>query len=560
MSERNHLKDPAAALRTFSARLGRLAPDWAAREEPERLHYRREDFSRDVAKALTLDDLAPLATAYGDALHCRFLLGAMSALDVDADLDEAALEKFQEITKYSPTVIFDFTLDKRLLLQSWLKPLPDDCRLFLYLFPEALERLLRVSPDKLRDLEQLLWGRKPTQKTLILVPKHEIWLDGRYLAVVGGNRVGQWRRALPQGEDPLEPESDAQGADDHGRAKEDLTFILETRAKMLRWDEPWVQSLTPLHLTLEGDMGSDEIPIGPLLEGHLVNLVMLHTADRTRGHNSQLQATYAGGQHSVDVPLLGKDMLHEVSTEGATALLEIFDWAYDPNFYGDKLPLVQVGVAQALFAADAAARPHLLLQNSPAIYEGLQYHWKALVESKVDVYVTQVQALEEYVGETVQAFADQVGDMIGDLTKTMLAAVGVVVGSFIGSLFEDTFNPAVFSLGMVAYALYAYVFPFGFGLRIRLEEFEALKEEFELRRQRFEALLYEERVEDIVAGRIQDSQERFERWFADVRRAYVILIALALLAGALALAVGALMSPTTATALLVPFPFRWLGR
>jgi hypothetical protein len=257
-----------------------------------------------------------------------------------------------------------------------------------------------------------------------------------------------------------------------------------------------------------------------------------------------LWATYAGAQRSVAVPLLEKETLCEVSTsDGAAALVEIFEWAYDPHFYGDKLPLVQIGMAQALHAADAEVRPHLLLQNGPAIYEGLQVHWKALIERKVDAYVTQVRALEDTISETAQAFAQQVSDMIDDLTKNMLAAVGVVVGSFIGALFRDTFNPAVFSLGMLVYAAYVALFPLAFGMSNRREEYQALREAFEGRRARFEGLLYKERVKDIVGTRIRDSQARFEIWFARVKWAYIVLVAVAILAAALTPVIWSATSP-----------------
>jgi hypothetical protein len=542
MNDERWLTDPAAPLRAFSQALGDWAPDWAAREELEQLRYRREDFSRDVAAGLTLEQLRPLAEAYGDALRCRFLLGAMPALEVGPDLDAADLDEFRAITEDSPTVVFDFALNKRRLLQSWLGEPPGRCRPFLYLFPDALERLLKIPLGRLRDLEKLLWAADPAQKVLILVPDHDIWLDGPYLALVGGERVVQWRQVLSQEDQGL---TDDANEDDDG---DPLRFIVKARASTLKWDQPWVDNLTPLHLKLEGEGGPDGVPIATLLKQHLVNLVMLYTADRSLEREGELLATYAGAQHSVEVPLLKTDQLCSGPIdEGAHALLEIFEWAYDPNFSVDRLPLVQVGVARALHAADAGTRCRLLLHNAPAIYDNLQYHWKALIEDKVDAYVTQVRALEDYVGETARAFADQVTKMIDDLTKNMLAAVGVVVGSFIGSLFKDTFNPAIFSLGMFVYALYVAVFPLAFGMINRREEYEALKEEFADRRERFEALLYRTRVKEIIGDRIRDSQERFERWFSKVKYAYVTLIVLAVVAGIVALVIFGPESPATTT-------------
>lgn len=525
MNKGNWLSDPAAPLRTLSAGLGDQAPDWAAREELNQLRFRNDNFSRDAAAALTLEHLVPLAEAYGDALRCRFLLGDLPALEVTPDLNEAALAAFRETTEDSPTVTFDFVLNKQALLNSWLGPAAGPCRTFLYLFPRALERLLRIPPDKLRDLEKLLWDEKPARKALILVPDHDIRLDGPYLAVIGGDRVSQWRRfARGEGGEEHEDETD----------EKRLAFITQTRSNVLKWDEVWADGLTPLHLKLEGDRGPDDVPIGALLEGHLLNLVILYTGDRTRRRDGRLVTNYAGAQRSVNISLLATEDLDDTPpSAGLDALLEIFEWAYDRDFYGDKLPLVQVAMTQALHAAEPEARTHLLLQNGPSIYEGLQYHWKALIEKKVDIYVSQVRALEDYVGETVQAFADQVSEMIDDLTKNMLAAVGVIVGSLVGSLFKDTFDPTVLSVGMALYGFYLVAFPLGYGLSHRWEAYEALKDAFGARRERFEALLYDERVTEIVGDRIRDSQRRFERWYARVRWAYLTLAALVALAAIL---------------------------
>jgi hypothetical protein len=291
MNDESWLTDPAAPLRAFSQALGDWTPDWAAREELEQLRYRREDFSRDVAAGLTLEQLRPLAEAYGDALRCRFLLGAMPALEVGPDLDVTDLDEFRAITEDSPTVVFDFALDKRRLLQNWLDDLPDRCRPFLYLFPGALERLLKIPLGRLRDLEKLLWAADPAQKVLILVPGHDIWLDGPYLALVGGERVAQWRQVLSQEDQGL---TDDANEDDDG---DPLRFIVKARASMLKWDQPWVDNLTPLHLKLEGEGGPDGVPIATLLKQHLVNLVMLYTADRSLEREGELLATYVGQSH-----------------------------------------------------------------------------------------------------------------------------------------------------------------------------------------------------------------------------------------------------------------------
>jgi hypothetical protein len=120
----------------------------------------------------------------------------------------------------------------------------------------------------------------------------------------------------------------------------------------------------------------------------------------------------------------------------------------------------------------------------------LHWHWKAFIENKVDAYMSQVQALEDYVASTVQAFTGQVSALIKSLSDTMLAAVGALLGSFIAALFKDKFDPTIFVIGMLIYA------------------------------QR----LYPENVDEIVGGQVAKSRRHFRRWFWATILAYAVVV------------------------------------
>jgi hypothetical protein len=504
---------PQEPLLAFGAGLGIPPEVWAAREELRQISYTDPHVSREAAVGLTMEQFTPLLEAYADALTCRFLLGELPVLEVIPGLNETALSDFDARTRLSPTVALELRLDKTRLLANWLGDAPG-CSLFLLLFTQALERLLA---GDLRGLESQLWGTETGRKAVLLAPGREIWLDGPYLAVLGGARIGDWRAAVPR--QPSDAELPRR--------------LYNTCRDTLKWQEPWLQHLTSLHLKLEGQAAPDD-PIVHALRTHLTNLIVLYTADRTALQAGRRWiATYAGAQQSVKVPLGDpRERLGPNSEEGARALMRLLEWAYDPRWANDRLDLVQIAVAQALHGAREEDRYRLLLHNSANIFDALQWEWKAFIERKMDVYTAEVRALENDVVETIHSFADQVAAMIKSLSETMLAAVAVLLGSFIAALFKADFNATVFRIGMLVYALYVLVFPLAYRMLHQWSCYRALSRGFAARRARFEELLYPQRVAGLVGTQITDSEARFERWFWATLVAYVVVILLALVAAA----------------------------
>lgn len=507
------LSNPAKSLLAFGEALGIASDVWAKREELEQITYTDPEYSREKATSITLEQIAPLIAAYPDALTCRFRLDDLTVLDIVPDVDEASLEKFRDDIRSSPTVVFEFTLDKVKLVDRWIGGMPG-YRLFLYLFPRALERFLT---SDLGRLERLLWGSESetAHKVVLLVPDREIWLNGAYLAVLGGKQIEHWHEMVSQ------PSRDA----------DELRNMYETCQNNLNWQVPWLKHLTPLHLKVDGEIPRDD-PIAKALLIHQVNSIILYTADRTVGDtNKPMFATYAGANHSVKLTLGNpSDLIEEKVLAGVSDLMEMIEWAYNSKWSADRLPLVQISIAQTLHAASPAVRYQLLLHNAPNIFDGLKWHWKAFIEGKVDAYMSQVQALEDYVADTVQSFADQITAMIKSLSDTMLAAVGVLIGSFIAALFSDTFNPTIFAIGIGVYGFYVLIFPLYYNMRHQWEQYQALCDNFEERQLRFGEQLYTEKVDAIVGTQVTDSQRRFERWFRAIFVAYIGVLILAIVA------------------------------
>ena len=504
------LKDPSGALITFGKHIGINKEIWAEHEELGKLTYNEPDFDRTKASNLTLDQIVPMVDAYGDALVCRFKVADMTILEIDPDLNIERVEEFLNKANKTSKLTFELRLDKSKLVEKLVDGTPPSCRLFLYLFPEALERFLSC---ELGRLEKSLWGNDITCKVMILVPNREIWLNGPYLSVLGGEQIESWRNEVPQ--KPLDIEK--------------VKKMYLTCRENLKWQESWLQHLTPLHIKVEGKALPEDL-IANALHVHLVNSIILYTADRTIGNTDKPEfSTYAKATQSVNLTLANpKDQLRKEEKDGVRSLLKMLEWTYEPQWSVDRLPLVQISLVQALYVADQHVRYLLLMNNAANIFDGLQWHWKAFIEGRVDAYMAEVRALEDYIASTSQAFAGQIEAMIKNLSDTMLAAVGVLLGSFIAALFQNSFNKTVFMIGMYVYAGYVLMFPLLYNMIYQWHHYKTIVKEYKTRRRRFEERLYPDKVEDIVGSSITESERNFIICFVVILITYIVVIGLAI--------------------------------
>lgn len=506
------LKNPSEALVTFGKVLGIGTETWEEQEELEKLTYDNPDFDCTKAINLTLDQIVPLVNTYGDALMCHFILGEFVVLEITPDINDEKLIQFRDQAHHSPKLKFELRLDKAKLIEKLQGEVPQHCRLFLYLFPNALERFLYC---ELKSLEQSLWGTETKHKVIILVPKHDIWLTGPYLAVLGGEQIENWRNEVPR--EPLDIEK--------------VKKMFLTCRENLKWQESWLQHLTPLHIKIEGRTPPED-PIDNALKVHLVNSIILYTAEKTAGNIDKPEfSTYTGTSQNVDVTLANpKGYLIEEGKAGIRSLLNILEFAYEDGWSADRLSFIQISMVQHLYAADPDVRYRFLLHNAANIYNGFKWNWKAFIEGKVDTYTAEVRALEDYITNTSQTFADQIEAMIKSLSDTMLAAVGVLIGSFIAALFQKDFNQTVFKIGMWVYAAYVLIFPLTYNMIYQWHRYKTIDMEFKDRRRRFEERLYKDKVNEIMGTKITDSERRFKIWFIATLIAYILVIILAIVA------------------------------
>ena len=498
-------------LHQLGQKLGIAEGAWVGREELTQIRLDDPLFERDRVFGLTLDTVALVTQVYGDAFHCRFKLGGLPVLTIDSHTNEDSIATYRDETRDSPTVELELVLDKSRLIENRLGS-SAGARVLLYLHPEALERLLT---SDLPRLEGLLWKPETTGKVILLVPGREIWLNGEHLAVVGRGRIEQWRDALPA------------GLADHSMSE---TWYAECRRRV-RWQTEHIRHLTPRHWRVQGSSVPGD-KIHNALRVHGVNTALLYTADQTTTDAAGQWVAIYESEGSKTVVGQGDptQLLSEAAAKGSDDLQEFVNWAYEKPWASDRLRMTRKGISQALEDVVDAERVTRLLASAGNIKSALAWNWEAFMSEKIDKYHVQVKSLEDDVRTTIRSYTDQISGMIKGLSDTVLAAVGVVIGSFVAAFFKDPFKPTVFRIGMMGYAGYVLFFPLIYNMLNQWAAYRALSNGFRLRRERFEVVLFPERVDKIVGDQVRNAETRFRRWFWAAVIAYVVLILLALVA------------------------------
>lgn len=488
---------PGDILQTLLAALG-LPADTLWQAETQSVLNFEADCATKQAAALTPASYRPLVDVFGAALTCRFLIGQLPVLTLSQTVSDADFEAFRQSTAGFDTVRLELILNKKLLLTAWFGNRPG-VTLHLYLFSQALVKDLKDAD--LRGLEKDWWGTDSATFVQVMVPALAAPFTTPYLNVT----------TLAAAQTPAPSLShDLQLA---------ARSIYDACQNNLRWQEQWISHLTPFHLmTARAEIVDD--PIHVALLGHMINLILLYTADRTVSITSVGQKVLNGdyehsrGKAELRHPQIVDTWTREQRT-GVLSLKQLCQWLYenDGAQLVTRLPFVQFSFVDALAAVDVIRRPDALLLRAEMIWEHVQGQWNFYAENQIEAYFAEVQKLEEYVAQTVQGFTDQVSTITEKLSSSVLAAVGALLASFIAALFSDKFKPDIFIVGVSVYIFYLVIFPFGYGMLQQWEKFRVADTTFAWRRQRFEQQLDEPKVAKVIGDRIHWSKVRFVVWY-----------------------------------------------
>lgn len=491
----------------------------ASQEELEHLKYYDEEFEYKKFEKITLPQLKYLVETYSNAFTGRFSF-AGDSLEINSSLDDEKFNNFKTIVENSPTLLLRFQLDKKILIEKLKNDLltsPElnifPSKIFLYLFVESLKN--KLCGLSLEDLESTFWETEEACKIILLVPEHEIYLNGAYLSILGGNKLHKLNDALTNGIPNHEKIKSM-----YGRCQD-----------LLRWKGIDIQYLTPLHFRVQGEATQDD-PIARAIYLYQTKMIVLYTADQTVLDEEQYVAIYSAEKQRKKIIIFNElsDITNEEIFTGANRLLKQLERIYSSSTIEDALVLFQLVIVRALQITEPSDCHRLLLLKADYIVNEIRWLWKTFAEGKIDNYIDQVKALEDYVAIVIQSFSDQVSSMVKSLSDTMLAAVGVALASFIAALFKDEFNPTIFRIGIITYGVYVLIFPLIFNMSYQKRYFNTLWKNVKHRLDRFNLILDPSKVQEIVNHQDTEIKKRFNGWFRLIISTYVFVFILALLA------------------------------
>ena len=507
----------ASPLLEFCQNIGLSEEFLVRQEEPKWIKHFDSEFQTENFDQITLKMLMSLVETYGDAFSCRFHFTGDS-LEISSTLSQYELDQFKSIVKHTSTFEFRFELDKNRLnerLQEQLLQPPlvkaFSCNVLLYLFVDAFKKLLSFRLEKLEDI---LWGAEASCKAVLLIPGHEIYLNGAYLSVLGGKMLQNLSEVFT-----------------HETPDKNIQSMYERCQELVRWKGIEIKHLTPLHFKVAGESSQDD-PISRAIYICQAKMIVFYTADQTlvRSDGKYL-AIFSGEKQRKEILLNDlSNLTNEEIRVGSKKLLERVEWIYSSSKVEDSLFLFQLVVVRSLQITEPTECYRLLLLKADDIVNEFRWLWKSFAEGKIDSYMGQVKTLEDYFSGVIQSLSDQISSMIKSLSDTMLAAIGVVLASFIAALFKDSFDPIIFRIGIITYAVYVLIFPLTYNMSYQRRYFNSLCKNFDRRRNRFELILDPSKVSEIVNDQFEECKKRFNGWFNLVRITYGLVAIVAFLA------------------------------
>ena len=540
------LQRTADALLDLGALFGCDPAEVRSWEHLSQVTFESRKFPTHIACAWTLDQLKPIAESLTPGFSCKLYL--YDPLDPEVDSETPVLEISKETTNsdldhfcqksdgYDHVQLIMRFNKSELLKERDITA--RNCQISAILFPETLHRIFNTSESGdqtltvlqvLISLEKGLWPVNVVNKAVILVLGQDVFIDGPYLALVGGKYLPDWKKVEPT-ESP-----------DFGR----LRAIYKFARDCVIWDNRWLDHLTPAHFELVKCQPENGAILAALRHLQL-SLIIHFTANRTRTNGDGYQAIYSDSRNTFPIDLRSPaqpPFIENQIMEHWDAVYDVFEWAYGNKWVVQRVPFIQTVVAQELSSRSNEDQYNALIMAAPSTLTNIERRWDHIVEQKLEVYTTEERELEEFVTEQINVFSNQVSEIIKSLSDTMLAAIAALLGSFIAAGFgKDEFDPLIFTIGMLVYSLYVMIFPLLYNMTNQWTRYKSLEENLDTSLKRYQLQLSQDRMEQIVGDRLVISQKRFRLWFFGTVIIYLVAITLGI---ATAILIPLYITPTT---------------
>jgi hypothetical protein len=513
--------------------------DWAASERLEHLDYINETFDTGLASQLDLDTLIYMQEIYRDAFTLTIRIAELDTLLLHPGFTQDQLIEFRRNIAGSPYVTLSLRINKQKLAEIYyseiLAKVPEEKVYYLYLYQQSCEQYL--SKCRLEDFEKYLWKDKPSANVVMLLPDTDIHLAGARLLIIGGTFLSSGQITPINHYDEI---------------------LANTAYKVcrdnLKWQESWLNFLTPWHLFVKGE-SDPSYKIKNILTIAFANAALLFTADQTFLHTIQNQnriSRFSSPDKQVEVSHWPISTDLTIAPDQVEQVKEILDWIYDTQWPAeDRLTLAQQNIVDQLGMVDEKDRFLAVFQKSKTIRQNIKWHWETFTQKNINAYLGVVKNLEEYLSDVADGYSKNIATIQKSLTDTVLAAIGVSIGYFIASLFANPFNPSIFRIGIITYGLYVLCFPLYYNMKQQWKGYQSYQVQIAARKTRFLECLTQTKVDDIWnAWKIDDIHNQFISQF---RWAVGIYLFIFIISVVVAFAIPGLGIPSIAP-LISPIP------
>jgi len=520
--------------------------DWSRCETLENIEFGSAELNREEALTLDLGLLQELSDAYNDSLEFVIRSGELEVFRLHPGMTEQDLISLRRDSDGASTVQVHFRIRKSRLAELCYTELfnfIEGQKIFhLYFFKDRLVAYLKGSTFE--SLENSIWRSQKDATVIIILPHDNICLAGQRLLVWGGNYLEQ---ADLQQIERLENQR--------------INRAYSVCRENLKWQDAWLSFLTPWHLYVKDQDSKSPKEIRTALADHFLNSFLLYSADFTfslkkDGKDVRI-SRYATQEQNLEITHQIAELPDKL-LEKQKDLLSILNWIYDPQWsVGDRLTLAQQNIVDMIYQYKEEDRFQALFQKAEDIKKNIDWHWETFTNKKIDAYFGVVKDYEDYLNQVAQGFSTDITNIQKSLSETLIAAIAVVIGSFIAALFQDTFNPFVFQVGLIVYAVYVLGVPLLYNMILRWKEYQSYQVQRDARQKRLRESLPDSKIKEIWdSWQIDTISNRFKCVFRITVVIYILVILLLVLAAWLVppgvIANGVYVAAPTATPTVVP--------
>lgn len=325
----------------------------------------------------------------------------------------------------------EMQIDKSVILRS-IEPEISNCNGFLYLFHSNLVNDLS-SP--LPNLDKNLFPNKD-KSTIIIVCDANVLCSGKLIAIVGGKYIEQLDKYIPK---------------PSNRVMQRIDYFRTIGLENLNWVGFHLKNLTPVHLICDFTQGPDALQ--KILIQKLLEILIVFSANRTIIENDKILAVYASTEQTMRLVTSNTNLAFGRRGE----IVRLITWI-ETSQKEDKLIIFQNTVAREITGEDQIQNYKDYVDKLSHLLREARWNYRVYLDNKITKHFEKTEAVNEKVNSMSTKLSESIDTLTKGFVDTLLASIGVVILTLIASLAESKTLGVIFTIGMLLYAGYLFLF------------------------------------------------------------------------------------------------------